>query len=130
MGSRAITTLHHLTTVPLARLGTDEVGGGLFLAVCTVESVKASALPSKNGRTKTFGGGGGGGGSNSELPQAGFPESGEVPSINNKELHSPPTRVEDLNSHSGPNLILAGHVLFFALNRARVRLGQGVRRVL
>ena len=34
MGSRAITTPHHLTTVPLARLGTDEVGGGLFLAVC------------------------------------------------------------------------------------------------
>ena len=29
-----------------------------------------------NGRAKTFGGGGGG--SNSELPQAGFPESGEV----------------------------------------------------
>ena len=34
MGSRAITTPHHLMTVPLARLGTDEVGGGLFLAVC------------------------------------------------------------------------------------------------
>ena len=33
-----------------------------------------------NGRAKTFGGGGGGGGAhtNSELPQAGFPESGEV----------------------------------------------------
>ena len=34
-----------------------------------------------NGRAKTFGGGGGGGGgahTNSELPQAGFPESGEV----------------------------------------------------
>ena len=31
-----------------------------------------------NGRAKTFGGGGG---SNSELPQAGFPESGEVPSV-------------------------------------------------
>ena len=36
MGSRAITTPHHLTTVPLARLGTDEVGGGLFLAVCAL----------------------------------------------------------------------------------------------
>jgi hypothetical protein len=34
VGSQAITTPHHLTTVPLARLGTDEVGGGLFLAVC------------------------------------------------------------------------------------------------
>ena len=34
VGSRAITMPHHLTTVPLARLGTDEVGGGLFLAVC------------------------------------------------------------------------------------------------
>ena len=33
MGSRAINTPHHLTTVPLARLGTDEVGGYLFLAV-------------------------------------------------------------------------------------------------
>jgi len=34
VGSRAITMPHHLTTVPLARLGTEEVGGGLFLAVC------------------------------------------------------------------------------------------------
>ena len=45
-----------------------------------VESVKASA-PLKTA-AKTLcgggGGGGGGGGNNSELPQAGFPESGEV----------------------------------------------------
>eukprot|EP00964_Phaeocystis_antarctica_P034987 scaffold19931_cov33-Phaeocystis_antarctica.AAC.1 len=31
-GSLAIPMRHHLTTVPLARLGTDEVGGWLFLA--------------------------------------------------------------------------------------------------
>ena len=39
-----------------------------------------SERSTQNGRAKTFGGGGGGGGggSNSELPQAGFPESGEV----------------------------------------------------
>ena len=35
-----------------------------------------SERSTQNGRAKTFGGGGG---SNSELPQAGFPESGEVP---------------------------------------------------
>ena len=34
-----------------------------------------SERSTQNGRAKTFGGGGG---SNSELPQAGFPESGEV----------------------------------------------------
>ena len=47
----------------------------------TARAVKASApLKCQNGRAKTLcGGGGGGGGSNSELPQAGFPESGEVP---------------------------------------------------
>ena len=39
-----------------------------------------SERSTQNGRAKTLcGGGGGGGGSNSELPQAGFPESGEVP---------------------------------------------------
>ena len=37
-----------------------------------------SERSTQNGRAKTFGGGGG---SNSELPQAGFPESGEVPSV-------------------------------------------------
>ena len=39
-----------------------------------------SERSTQNGRAKTLcgGGGGGGGGSNSELPQAGFPESGEV----------------------------------------------------
>ena len=39
---------------------------------------------------------------------------------------------DDLNSHSvaSLSLILAGRVLFFALNRVRVRLDQGVRRVL
>ena len=40
-----------------------------------------SERSTQNGRAKTFGGGGGGGGgggNNSELPQAGFPESGEV----------------------------------------------------
>ena len=40
-----------------------------------------SERSTQNGRAKTFGGGGGGGGgahTNSELPQAGFPESGEV----------------------------------------------------
>ena len=36
-----------------------------------------SERSTQNGRAKTFGGGGGGGGgSNSELPQAGFPEYG------------------------------------------------------
>ena len=42
-----------------------------------VESVKASA-PLQTAARRPCGGGGGGGGSNSELPQAGFPESGEV----------------------------------------------------
>ena len=43
-----------------------------------------SERSTQNGRAKTFGGGGGGGGgSNSELRQAGFPESGEVPFPNN-----------------------------------------------
>ena len=38
-----------------------------------------SERSTQNGRAKTLcGGGGGGGGTNSELPQAGFPESGEV----------------------------------------------------
>ena len=38
-----------------------------------------SERSTQNGRAKTLcGGGGGGGGNNSELPQAGFPESGEV----------------------------------------------------
>ena len=37
-----------------------------------------SERSTQNGRAKTLCGGGGGGGSNSELPQAGFPESGEV----------------------------------------------------
>ena len=38
-----------------------------------------SERSTQNGRAKTLcGGGGGGGGGNSELPQAGFPESGEV----------------------------------------------------
>ena len=40
-----------------------------------------SERSTQNGRAKTLCGGGGGGGSNSELPQAGFPESGEVYSI-------------------------------------------------
>jgi len=52
VGSRAITTPHHLTTVPLARLGTDEVGGGLFLAVCE---------ESRRWRTSRRGGRGAGG---------------------------------------------------------------------
>ena len=41
-----------------------------------------SERSTQNGRAKTLCGGGGGGGgahTNSELPQAGFPESGEVP---------------------------------------------------
>ena len=41
-----------------------------------------SERSTQNGRAKTLcGGGGGGAHTNSELPQAGFPESGEVPSI-------------------------------------------------
>ena len=42
-----------------------------------------SERSTQNGRAKTFGGGGG---SNSELPQAGFPESGEVQSNNTAML--------------------------------------------
>ena len=49
---------------------------------------RESERSTQNGRAKTFGGwvvvvGGGGGGAhtNSELPQAGFPESGEVPPL-------------------------------------------------
>ena len=43
-----------------------------------------SERSTQNGRAKTLCGGGGGGGAhtNSELPQAGFPESGEVPVYN------------------------------------------------
>ena len=49
-----------------------------------------SERSTQNGRAKTLcggGGGGGGGGSNSELPQAGFPESGEVP---DRSIITPP----------------------------------------
>ena len=34
MGSQAMHMRHNLTTVPLARVGTEEVGGWLFFAVC------------------------------------------------------------------------------------------------
>ena len=39
MGSQAMHMRHNLTTVPLARVGTEEVGGWLFFAVCAGQAV-------------------------------------------------------------------------------------------
>ena len=65
---------------------TRRLGRGTWGAV---ERVKKRALHTPNGRAKTLCGGGGGGGgcSNSELPQAGFPESGEVSQIMARYTH-------------------------------------------
>ena len=54
-------------------MGDQKRDGLLQLAITPLKSERST----QNGRAKTFGGGGGGGGAhtNSELPQAGFPES-------------------------------------------------------
>ena len=49
---------------------------------------RESERSTPNGRAKTFGGGGGGAHTNSELPQAGFPESGEVYNVLSRLLRS------------------------------------------
>ena len=63
-----------------------------------------SERSTQNGRAKTLcgGGGGGGGGSNSELPQAGFPESGEVFTATTSNHRRPSTApLPQLNSSGG-----------------------------
>ena len=63
-----------------------------------------SERSTQNGRAKTLcgGGGGGGGGSNSELPQAGFPESGEVCGCIRKEFKTASSKHSTLPAHTIP----------------------------
>ena len=76
-----------------------------------------SERSTQNGRAKTLCGGGGGAHTNSELPQAGFPESGEVPS------HSPP--------HAGLAQASGGRDFVYAkqLDRARRNLKPTTRPI-
>ena len=97
-----------------------------------------SERSTQNGRAKTLcGGGGGGGGSNSELPQAGFPESGEVQHVlpgNRRPVERceqpdrpVTTRVRGRGRTGGDGLTAYAYYRVGPLHRETAWLGVGLR---